>query len=375
VTKVSVVVPCHNYGRYLPYAIESILTQTYKDLEIIVVDDGSTDSTREVIESYGDRVVRVVGHFGSPNAARNAGIRASTGELVAFLDADDEWRPSKLAVQLRRWHTAKRAGLVYGRCELFEASSGATLGVMPRGPLPEGDVLRELALRQFIPSPTPVIPRRVFEQVGYFDEAERAADDWDMWLRIAARFPMAAIDEVVARYRIHASTEGRKDLRTYERQMLRFIERTGANPRLRDLDSARRYHLFTRLARQAQARGDRTAASANFALALRLRPWTIGNIAGLLFALVLGTATVEENERFRGRLNRAKWALARGRRVDALAAFAHAVRAEPIRGYPAYLGMLLTILPASLTRRITGAHWQALASGPAPAATASVRQW
>ncbi len=368
--------PCHNYGRYLPYAIESILAQTYKNFEIIVVDDRSTDSTPDVIESYGDRVVHVAGHFGGPNASRNAGIRVSTGDFVAFLDADDEWRPRKLATQMRRWQAMPEAGLIYGRCDLFEGSTGATIGVMPSGRrLREGDVLRDLALDQFIPSPTPIIPRHVFDRVGYFDEAERAADDWDMWLRIAARFPVAAVDEVVARYRVHASTEGRKDLRTYERQMLRFIERTGADPRLRDLDSARRYHLFTRLARQAQARGDRIAASANLALALRLRPWTVRNIAGLLFTHVIGTATAEQHERLRGRLNRAKWALAQGRRGEAFGAFAQAAGAEPIHGYRAYLGMLLTILPASLARRVTGANWEALASGPAPAATASVRQW
>jgi len=99
-TKVSVIIPTYNRGRYVTKAIDSVLAQTYKDYEIIVVDDGSTDNTRDILASYRDKIRCIYQENMGASAARNTGIRASTGEWIAFLDSDDEWLPDKLSIQM-----------------------------------------------------------------------------------------------------------------------------------------------------------------------------------------------------------------------------------------------------------------------------------
>src|SRR5918996_212462 len=124
-SKVSVVIPTYNYGRYLPEAVESVLHQTFPDLEVIVVDDGSTDDTRELIGRFGDKVCYIYQRNQGLPAARNTGIRAARGEYVGFLDSDDLWLPGKLALQVPRLDSRQAVGLVYADALFFSDETQA----------------------------------------------------------------------------------------------------------------------------------------------------------------------------------------------------------------------------------------------------------
>lgn len=207
--KVSVVIPAYNSSAWIAQTLESVLAQDYHNFEVIVIDDGSTDDTCEVVQRY--PVVRLVRkENGGTATARNRGIQEATGEYVAFVDADDLWLPEKLSRQMRVIETFA-VEWVYSDAYAFNHSTGKRLyrfGDVHRG-LYRGDVLVKLFIDCFIPSATPVIHRKVFEQVGLFNESSEVKnrEDWEMWLRIARFYPVAYVDEPLAHYRVHATSK------------------------------------------------------------------------------------------------------------------------------------------------------------------------
>lgn len=205
---VSVVIAAYNASRWIGETLESVLAQDYTDCEIILVDDGSTDDTAQIVARYGERVRYIHKSNGGQPSARNVGIRAAQGEYVAFLDADDLWTKEKLRLQVDLLHETGRAW-TYSDAFVFDSESGDLLhraGQLQR--LYEGDILEPLFLGNFILSPTPVVRRSVFEQVGYFDEDEAVhiGEDWYMWLRIAACYPVGLVSKPLAHYRVHTQS-------------------------------------------------------------------------------------------------------------------------------------------------------------------------
>lgn len=192
--KISVIIPAFNSALFVGRAIRSVLDQTFPDLELIVVDDGSTDETAQIVRSYSDpRVIYIYQRNQGPNAARNNGIRRTRGELLAFLDSDDWWLPRKLEAQLDRLESIPEAGLVYCSAQKVDGC-GRLLKL--RSARIEGEVLNPLLINNDIAGPSSVIVRRrVFDQVGLFDESLWRAEDWEMWLRIAAEFPVVAVKD------------------------------------------------------------------------------------------------------------------------------------------------------------------------------------
>lgn len=203
---VSVIVAAYNAERYISETLKSIFAQTFTDFEVIVVDDGSTDRTPDIVHEHpGVHYLRQVNQ-GQP-AARNAGIRAARGRYLSFLDADDLWLPLKLEKQVSYLLNHSDAKWVYCDAVLFDSDMHRVLGRIGKEvTLHAGDVLNQLFLLSFIPSPTPVIAREVFEEVGLFDEspALRIGEDWNMWLRIAARYPLGVVREPLALVRVHS---------------------------------------------------------------------------------------------------------------------------------------------------------------------------
>lgn len=190
--EVTVIIPVFNGAAFVQRALRSVLEQTFQDFEIIVVNDGSNDNTEEVVRAIADRRIRYVFQPNQgPNAARNNGIRLAQGDYLAFLDADDWWLPAKLQAQLSRLEEYPAAGLVY--C--------STLWVKPAGEiilveaLVEGNVFQTLLFRNIVSGSASSVmaPKRVFDKVGLFDENFRRMEDWEMWLRIGAVFPFAAV--------------------------------------------------------------------------------------------------------------------------------------------------------------------------------------
>ncbi len=178
------------------------MAQTHPVLEVLLIDDGSTDATAEIARSCGPAVRYFhQEHRGRPR--RNQGIMAAQGDYVAFVDADDYWTPRKIEMQMK---LLLSRGLAWAVCETewFESDSGQKSDPL-NSPMQEGDILESLFLHNFIASGTPVIARRVFDAVGTFDESPgtRAVEDWDLWLRVAAQFPVGCVREKLATLRLH----------------------------------------------------------------------------------------------------------------------------------------------------------------------------
>jgi glycosyltransferase involved in cell wall biosynthesis len=199
---VSVVIPCFNHARFLPLAIDSALGQTWPDCEVVVVDDGSTDGSGAVAARY-SAVTVVRQENRGLSAARNAGLAASHGDFVIFLDADDRLAPgaARAAVETFRAHPA--AAMVFGRCELIDESDRPLATNLP--------YLRSCYYEQLLRTNyiwTPAVAafrRRMFDTVGLFDPRVNASADYDLYLRITRRFPVASHDAVVAYYRHHGA--------------------------------------------------------------------------------------------------------------------------------------------------------------------------
>jgi len=195
--KVTVVVPTYNYGRFVCEAIDSILCQTYRDFEIVVVDDGSTDDTRERLRRYGSQIRYIHQANRGSSAARNTGIREARGEYVALLDADDTWTPNKLETQL---HFAEEAGFEVMTCS------------MPPGPVPRyapGKRRRrpfeDLFFYQPLVCQGGLIRRACFEKAGLFDETLQRCVDWDLLLRLGRFYPVGELQGEYFHQRDHGA--------------------------------------------------------------------------------------------------------------------------------------------------------------------------
>ncbi|MEZ5361550.1 MAG: glycosyltransferase [Bryobacterales bacterium] len=214
--RVSIIVPTYNRRAFLADALESIWAQTYQDFEVIVVDDGSTDDTREYLEGLREPRLRSLfrPHAGVCEAA-NAGLRAARGELVARLDSDDTWLPDMLEVEIAALDARPDAGLVYARAQFVDAKGnpkGRTTGMPLRFP---GDSLRSMLYEDCTTQCTIVARRKALEVIGLYDSDLATSEDWDLWLRFARRHTFVFLDRVTAHYRMHEgnSTSNRNRLR------------------------------------------------------------------------------------------------------------------------------------------------------------------
>jgi glycosyltransferase involved in cell wall biosynthesis len=190
-----------NYARFLPAAVESVFAQTYPDWELLVIDDGSTDATPAAVRPYlADPRVRYVrsDRLGQ-SRAKNLGIGLSRGRFVAFLDADDAWRPTKLAKQLALFDNGD-VGVAFCRRSLMD-EQGAILPQMPTPAPPTGRVLTPIFVQNFVCFSSVVVRREVFSAVGAFNPEWDLSIDYDLWLRVARDYGFAFVDEELVAYR------------------------------------------------------------------------------------------------------------------------------------------------------------------------------
>jgi len=203
--RVSVVIPTYNRARTLSRAVGSVLSQDFRDIEVIIVDDGSTDATRDVVSSFGDERVRLISHDVNRGvgAARNTGIEAARGDLVAFQDSDDEWLQGKLSAQVRALEAAGEACLlvyctkiVYGRDA--DHVRGPRRAVCVPGPEVSelsGD-LREFLWRQHVISTQTMLVRTdALRRIGGFDTRLYNSEEWDIAIRLSEFGTFAFVDE------------------------------------------------------------------------------------------------------------------------------------------------------------------------------------
>jgi glycosyltransferase involved in cell wall biosynthesis len=220
--RVSVIIPAFNAERYIRDTLESVLAQTYPDVEVIVVDDGSTDGTAACVRAYGDRVRYLhqenSGGCGSP---RNAGMKAATGELYAFLDSDDLLAPDRLATEVDFLARNPEVGMIFSNYRDFQDNrvhDGSHFEECPLlsrrlGPPPtavatvlDSAASTELLLTENFGSSSPMIRRAAAESVGGYDETLRASEDYDFQYRVALRYPIAVIPQIGWYKRLHAGS-------------------------------------------------------------------------------------------------------------------------------------------------------------------------
>jgi glycosyltransferase involved in cell wall biosynthesis len=216
---VSIVMPVHNAERHLAHALDSALRQTYRPIEIIAVDDGSTDRSAEILAQYVASHAAQVTYLHQKNmgaaAARNAALAAARGEYIAFLDADDLWAPNKLEVQIAYLESRPDVQLVASRwrvlsseqeAELFDAP--ASLDDLDRdnpGRINQAWIYNELLIDCVVHTTTAVMRRGLMQQIGSFDTALRRGQDYDYWLRASRVTPIPRLEAQLSAYRLHAT--------------------------------------------------------------------------------------------------------------------------------------------------------------------------
>jgi glycosyltransferase involved in cell wall biosynthesis len=203
-TPVSIIIPCYNQAHFLAEAVQSALDQDYPNKEVIVVNDGSPDNTREVAVSFGDRIVYIEQENRGLSGARNTGIRAAGGDYIAFLDSDDAYLPGALSIQADWLNRHSDIAMVCGDARLYDGKQtfGRKSGWSGRPVHPENFRWETV---EYCATPSTVMLRRsVLNTVGFFDETlKNAAEDWLMWVRMSKHFNMAYLDQPLIYYRVH----------------------------------------------------------------------------------------------------------------------------------------------------------------------------
>ncbi len=200
---VSVIIPAYNAESFIKETIESALNQTYKNIEVIVVDDGSTDNTEKIVKSIDDKRIKYIKQNNrGVSAARNKGIEVSKGEFIALLDHDDIWLPRKLEKQLPLF-SDPQVGLVFSDTIFFK--DGRDLySIYSKYKPPQGWVFRELLKRNFISCETVVIRKKALESLDeWFPEDMEMSEEYDLFLRLAYKWKFDYVDEPLAKWRIH----------------------------------------------------------------------------------------------------------------------------------------------------------------------------
>ncbi len=205
---ISVVIPTYNRAFFIKAAIDSVLSQIFRDFELIVVDDGSTDDTSGLLLSYGTKIKVITKANKGPSAARNRGIKAAKGQWIAFLDSDDVWKPDKLEKQVQ--FIKDNPDIKICQTEEIWIRNGKRVNPRKKHEMHSGWIY-EQCLPLCIVSPSSVmIHREVFEKVGFFDETMLACEDYDLWLRIAPHYPICLVREkLIVKQGGHADQQSR----------------------------------------------------------------------------------------------------------------------------------------------------------------------
>jgi glycosyltransferase involved in cell wall biosynthesis len=236
---VSVIIPTYNRANYLRKSIQSVISQTTKDIEIIVINNYSTDNTLEVINSFNDQRIKIINfkNGGVIARSRNQGMVHSTGNYIAFLDDDDIWCPDKLELQIKYLESHPEFGAVYSNAIIIDEKDNRKDFLINHGLVREGNVFQNLLGGNFITILTVLIRRDIVGSIGLFNEEPSliAAEDYEYWMRIALKFGFGYIDKPLALYRIHSTSMSKRNSVALLRQkVLRKL--------LNDRDASEKYH-------------------------------------------------------------------------------------------------------------------------------------
>ncbi|MCC5634267.1 glycosyltransferase [Nostoc sp. CHAB 5844] len=224
IPKISVIIPAYNSEKTIKLTIDSVLNQSFTDFELIVINDGSTDSTLDIVSQIQDLRLKILSFENAGgNVSRNRGLQQASGEFVSFLDADDIWTLDKLASQLKALQDSIDAKVAYSWTDYIDENgkflvAGNHISV-------NGDVYERLLVSNFLENGSnPLIYREALIELGGFDESLSAAQDWDMWLRLAAKNSFICVPAVQILYRVSANSLS-SNLSRQEKACLQVLER------------------------------------------------------------------------------------------------------------------------------------------------------
>jgi glycosyltransferase involved in cell wall biosynthesis len=218
---ISVIIPTYNRAAFLPEAVDSVLQQTFKNFELIVVDDGSTDETRQLLETHSGRLRYHFQTNQGVSAARNQGLRLAQGRWIAFLDSDDFWLPEKLGVQMDFF--LKNGEALICQTEEIWLRNGRRVNSCRKHQKPSGDVFAPSLYLCLISPSAVMIRKELFSSLGTFDEALPACEDYDLWLRIAAHYPVYLIDRPLVVKRGGHADQLSRTIPTLDRYRIRSL--------------------------------------------------------------------------------------------------------------------------------------------------------
>lgn len=207
--KVSVIIPCYNRESFIAETVESVLSQTYSNVELIAIDDGCTDNSRKILEKFNDKI-KILQHLDHLNkgqsASINLGLANSDGKYVGILDSDDIWFPNKISEQVEYLEAHPEIGMVFGNGEAIDSGGHHLYNIYDEQPPKPGDP-ESLLMDCYIHLPSnSLIRREIYNQVGPFDENLRAAQDHDMLIRIAEVTRIAFLNRKWYQYRRHENS-------------------------------------------------------------------------------------------------------------------------------------------------------------------------
>ena len=205
--RVSVIIPCFNAEKYLDMAVESVLSQDYPDIELLLLDDGSRDKTPDIIRQMARADTRIrpffSGRNSGPFALRNRGLQESSGEFIAFLDSDDNWAAGKLKLSVAALRASPGAGLCHHLLMRVDPDNAPLRMLELNSGRYRGSCFHAMVRQNGVATTSVVIPRQVFQVTGGFDQSLRYRGDWEMWTRISRNYPFVFIDRPLGNYRVH----------------------------------------------------------------------------------------------------------------------------------------------------------------------------
>ncbi len=287
---VSVILPTHNRLVFLREAIASVLQQDYANLELIIIDDGSTDGTQTAMFSFHHpRVHYHALRNRGPAGARNAGLRLARGSLVAFLDSDDLWEEHKISLQVRQFQQQPQLGMLATNFKYVDSGKHAVSDPAKPYGYQIKDFIGDILDIEFpMATSTMMVRRAVFDKVGMFDETLRISEDLDLWIRIGLTFPVAYLDQVLVSIRLHDEHLMRSTPRHQVwMDSARVLEnhRAAIGARVPALDAKlARFHAHA--ANLALLSGHRPIAVKAFLMALRCQPLASRSYKDLLRCLL-----------------------------------------------------------------------------------------
>jgi glycosyltransferase involved in cell wall biosynthesis len=287
---VSVIIPTYNRAFIVKQSVDSVLQQTFGDYEIIVVDDGSTDNTGDVLKPYGDKIHYDYKKNGGISSARNRGLEIAAGDYIAFLDSDDFWKPEKLEKQMAFFREHPEYGMVATRCLTNTVDRNfTTVSINKRRRYGKsGWVYKNLFYRNFIRTSSVVVKKECFEQLGVFDESLPRCEEIDMWLRIAKKYQIGFINDILTVY-TRRPIEIRMDSVKGRKNWIRVLEKN-YDPELipRSVYNRRMARIYAHMAENLLKKGKRQEGENLLLQTLALYPLNFRAWKNRFFLLMKG---------------------------------------------------------------------------------------